>query len=101
MRPQSNGLDIDELPIPTAGDGPKTFEELLEEKMEAADALASASKNAAVPKKEFLKRKKPTYVPPPKPASKHYKYYSDAIANKEGNHNEEDTTARSSRRATG
>ena len=39
MRSTGNGLDIDELPIPTAGEGPKTFEELLAEKMEAAEAL--------------------------------------------------------------
>ena len=50
--------------------------------MQAAEALASASKTHTfdnVPKKQFLKRKKPAYVPPSKPATKHYKYYSDAI----------------------
>jgi len=60
--------------------------------MEAAEALASASKAHAfdhVPKKQFLKRKKPTYVPPSKPATKHYKYYSDAISKKEGQPNDE------------
>ena len=34
-----SGLDIDELPIPTADGGPKTFEELLAEKMEAMGEL--------------------------------------------------------------
>ena len=48
--------------------------------MEAAAALnMDGEKNDAVPKKQFLKRKKPAYVPPPKPATKQYKYYSDAI----------------------
>ena len=43
MRQSKNGgLDIDDMPIPTAaGDGPKTFEELLAEKMEAAEALSA------------------------------------------------------------
>ena len=36
---KNGGLDIDDIPIPTNGEGPKTFEELLEEKMEAAEAL--------------------------------------------------------------
>lgn len=61
MRSSKNGgLDIDDIPIPTAaGDGPKTFEELLAEKMEAAEALSSQHNNAPqeVPKKQFLKRK--------------------------------------------
>ena len=35
MRQSKNEVDIDEIPIPTAGEGPKTFEELLAEKMEA------------------------------------------------------------------
>lgn len=33
-----------------------------------------------MPKKEFLKRKKPAYAPPAKPqATKKYRYYSDAL----------------------
>lgn len=49
--------------------------------MEAAAALNMDGGDAsdAVPKKQFLKRKKPAYVPPTKPATKQYKYYSDAI----------------------
>jgi len=40
MRQSSrSGVDIDEIPIPTSGGGPKTFEELLAEKMEAEAAL--------------------------------------------------------------
>ena len=35
MRQSSAQLDIDELPLPTAEEGPKTFEQLLAEKMEA------------------------------------------------------------------
>lgn len=60
---------------------PKTFEELLEEKMEAEQALGvENNKNEdTVPKKQFLKRKKPTYVPPSKPETKQYKYYTEAI----------------------
>ena len=55
-----------------------------------------------VPKKQFLKRKKPAYVPPMKPQTKHYKYYSDAIAKKEGSTEESsEPGARNSRRATG
>ena len=46
------GLDIDDIPIPTNGEGPKTFEELLEEKMEAAEALNSQNNMPQeVPKK--------------------------------------------------
>jgi len=55
------------------------------------DALAGGSQdgtqkssfdpNAPKPKREFLKRKKPAYVPPNPslPPKKSYKYYSDAI----------------------
>lgn len=41
MRESSSrsGVDIDEIPIPTADGGPKTFEELLAEKMEAGAAF--------------------------------------------------------------
>ena len=39
---ERSGLDIDEIPIPTSGEGPKTFEQLLAEKMEAEAALGSA-----------------------------------------------------------
>ena len=56
MRQSKNGgLDIDEIPIPTAGDRPKTFEELLAEKMEAADMIGAAADNSGpheVPKKQ-------------------------------------------------
>lgn len=52
--------------------------------MEADQALAAGDipKPEGVPKKEFLKRKKPAYVPPPPKATQpmKYKYYSDAIA---------------------
>lgn len=85
------------MPIPTAGDRPKTFEELLAEKMEAAEALNSASigNNAPqeVPKKQFLKRKQPAYVPPRKAPTKQYKYYSDAIARAKGGRNPEDQSS--------
>lgn len=37
---QGQFTDIDDIPIPTAEDGPKTFEQLLAEKMEAEQALA-------------------------------------------------------------
>ena len=68
----SQGFDIDDIPIPTAEDGPKTFEQLLAEKLEAAEMLAEGQENNdpsadARPKKEFLKRKKPAYVPPTQP----------------------------------
>ena len=105
MRSSKNGgLDIDDLPIPTADEGPKTFEQLLEEKLEAAAALGSASKQVAgdaVPKKQFLKRKQPTYVPPSRPQTKQYRYYSDAVTqSKDGESTEQptDTATRSSRR---
>lgn len=41
MRESSSrsGVDIDEIPIPTTDGGPKTFEELLAEKMEAGAAF--------------------------------------------------------------
>ena len=104
-----SGLDIDEIPIPTSGEGPKTFEQLLAEKMEAEAALGSAPEEQKVqetaPKREFLKRKKPAYVPPPKPATKQYKYYSDAITkSKDGSQTGEEIQAqdgRSSRRNIG
>lgn len=52
-------------------EGPKTFEELLEEKMEAEQALGVDNKtDDGVPKKQFLKRKKPAYAPPSKPEIK-------------------------------
>ena len=43
MRQSKNEVDIDEIPIPTAGEGPKTFEELLAEKMEAEQELGMGS----------------------------------------------------------
>ena len=82
-------MNIDDIPIKAA----KTFEQLLEEKLKDSteDALAGGSQdgtqkssfdpNAPKPKREFLKRKKPAYVPPNPalPPKKSYKYYSDAI----------------------
>lgn len=84
MRHSQGQLDIDDIPIPTAEDGPKTFEQLLAEKMEAEQVLSQGRDNNEVmtdnrPKKEFLKRKKPAYVPPAKPENKQYRYYSDAL----------------------
>ena len=55
-----------------------------------------------VPKKEFLKRKKPSYVPPTKPQVKQYRYYSDALGvarqGSSGSMNQDDSAARLSRR---
>jgi len=58
------------MPLPTAEEGPKTFEQLLAEKMEADQALSQGrehNQSDEMPKKQFLKRKNPTYVPPSKP----------------------------------
>ena len=101
-----SGVDIDELPIPTAGEGPKTFEELLAEKMEAMGELGEAPEEQKaqenVPKREFLKRKRPAYVPPPKPATKQYKYYADAVTrSKDGSEDNQQVDNKSSRRRIG
>jgi len=52
-----------------------------------------------VPKKEFLKRKRPNYVPPPQPSTKQYKYYSDAIAKSGDGSSRNEPEARNSRRS--
>ena len=84
---KSGGVNIDDMPIPTVGERPKTFEELLEEKLEAQAFLNEGKEEeqneAGVPKKQFLKRKTPSYKPPTNTGAKQYRYYSDAIAAKE------------------
>ena len=64
----------------------KTFEELLAEKLEQGDDMGediatnrNNLDNDNKPKRQFLKRKKPAYVPPKETSTKHYKYYTDAL----------------------
>jgi len=86
MNKESNGVDIDEIPIPVSK--PKTFEELLEEEMargtqggivaETASPARHKQDGTAVQKREFLKRKTNMNMPPPRNrGSSKYRYYVD------------------------